>query len=257
MIWSGRFDAANVAVYKTRAEMGDAAAAKAGEIIRSHLNEHAQMNVIFASAPSQNEFLEALAAQPEIAWERIRAFHMDEYFGLAADAPQGFGNYLKERLFSRFGFQSVHYLDSQTKDPEIECERYSQLLRQFPPDLVCMGIGENGHLAFNDPHEARFDDERVVRVVTLDLACRTQQVNDGCFSELKEVPEKAMTLTIPAMTQAARIVCIVPGARKAAAVKTALSGPVAVSCPASILRRHPAAFLFLDAESAQFIHPAS
>lgn len=143
---------------------------------------------------------------------------MDEYIGLAADAPQGFGNFLRGRLFGRLPFGQVFYLDGQAADPQAECARYSALLAEYPVDIVCLGIGENGHIAFNDPHVARFDDPVRVKVVDLDDKCRRQQVHDGCFASLGQVPTHALTLTIPALTAASGMYCIVPAQTKARAV---------------------------------------
>jgi len=253
MIWSGSFEQVAVQVYENRKLMGQAAADRAAEIINKVLTEKNSVNIIFAAAPSQNEFLEALIKNIEIKWEHINGFHMDEYLGLAADAPQGFGNFLRKRLFNKMPFGSVHYINSQAENPEDECRRYNDLLRKYPVDLVCMGIGENGHIAFNDPHSANFDDPESVKVVTLDDACRMQQVNDGCFSTFSDVPDLAITLTIPALFAAPNIVCVVPGILKAPAVKTALLEPVTITCPASIMKRHPAVNLYLDNDSGDFL----
>jgi glucosamine-6-phosphate deaminase len=253
MIWSGSFEKVAVEVHENRKIMGQAAADKAAEVINKLIVEKGSANIIFAAAPSQNEFLESLVNNSEIKWEFINGFHMDEYLGLPSDAPQGFGNFLRDRLFSKVPFGSVHYIDSQAKNPEIECQRYCDLLQKFPVDLVCMGIGENGHIAFNDPHSAKFNDPESVKVVTLDTACRMQQVNDGCFSTLSDVPELAVTLTIPALTSTDNLVCVVPGLLKMQAVKATLLEPIQESCPASILRRHQSATLYLDADSGSFL----
>ena len=245
-----KIDNLNVQVYRTRAEMGAAAAARVSEKIDELLQVQETVNIIFAAAPSQNEFLEALRQLP-IEWSRIRAFHMDEYIGLPADAPQGFGNFLRERLFDTVGFLSVHYIGGDASELEKECERYASLLGRFPPDIVCMGIGENGHIAFNDPPVADFSDPYMVKVVELDPACRKQQVNDGCFSELPLVPTHAITLTIPALMAGRFIYGIVPGGQKAEAVFNTLHREIVKDYPASILRNHEHAELFLDAFSAE------
>ncbi|NQT57875.1 MAG: glucosamine-6-phosphate deaminase [Bacteroidetes bacterium] len=253
MIWSGSFEQVFVEVHENRKFMGKAAAERAADIINKVILKKGSVNIIFAAAPSQNEFLESLTKNSEIQWEFVNGFHMDEYLGLPSNAPQGFGNFLRDRLFDKVPFGSVHYIDSQANNPEEECRRYNGLLQEYPVDLVCMGIGENGHLAFNDPHSAKFDDSESVKIVTLDFACRRQQVNDGCFSTLSDVPDLAITLTIPALTAAEKLLCVVPGLLKAPAVKTALLEPVQISCPASIIRRHPSANLYLDAESGHFL----
>lgn len=252
MLWTKEYDKLTVEVYEDRIQMGQAAARQTAESIRDIAARNKKVNMIFAAAPSQNEFLEALTTASDIPWEDVRGFHMDEYIGLTADAPQGFGNFLREKLFDRVPFEAVYYIDSQAASRE-ECRRYSSLLNQNPPDIVCMGIGENGHIAFNDPHAARFDDPDLVKVVDLDGECRTQQVNDGCFSSIGEVPLQALTLTIPVLTNPSRIICVVPGPLKAQAVKAALEGPVEESCPASILRTRSGAVLYLDSASASLL----
>jgi glucosamine-6-phosphate deaminase len=235
-------------VYPDRAALGRAAGEAAAARIRE-ISARKPVSIIFAAAPSQNEFLETLAAAPGVDWSRVVAFHMDEYVGLRADAPQGFGNWLRARLFDRVKPGVVHTLRGEG-DPEAECRRYAALLEASPPDLTCMGIGENGHLAFNDPPYAFFEDPQPVKVVELDPVSRRQQVNDGCFAAFEEVPKTAITLTIPTLLSAAWILCMVPGPRKAAAVRDALLGPVRESCPASVLRRKERAVLYLDLDSA-------
>jgi glucosamine-6-phosphate deaminase len=245
-----KIDKLTVQVYTTRAEMGKEAAVRVSEKINELLQVQETVNIIFAAAPSQNEFLEALRQAP-IEWSRIRAFHMDEYIGLHPDAVQGFGNFLRERLFDKKPFLSVHYIGGDASDLEKECDRYAALLGRFPPDIVCMGIGENGHIAFNDPPVADFSDPYVVKVVELDLPCRQQQVNDGCFSELRLVPTHAITLTIPALMAGRFIYGIVPGRLKADAVFNTLRREIVKDYPSSILRNHAHAELFLDAFSAE------
>lgn len=243
-------DKLQVNVCSTRAEMGKAAAAAATERIIRLIEAKGEINMVFAAAPSQDEFLEALASNREIRWDRINAFHLDEYIGLSTEAPQGFGNFLRRKLFDRVNFKSVNYLNGSRDDVRAECDRYSDLLKQFPLDIACIGIGENGHLAFNDPPVADFKDPALIKAVELDEVCRRQQVNDGCFISIEEVPSHALTLTIPAIMSAAHIYCMVPGKTKAAAVETTLNGAVEENCPASILRNHASAELFLDADSA-------
>ena len=243
-------DKRNVQVYQTREEMGKAAAEEAAAAIRAAIAAKGEINMIFAAAPSQNEFLAHLIADKSIDFTKINAFHMDEYIGLPADAPQGFGNFLRERLFERVPFKTVNTIDSTAADPEAECRRYAALLQAHPCDIVCMGIGENGHIAFNDPHVADFGDKAAVKVVALDETCRQQQVNDGCFARLDDVPTHALTLTIPTLTAPEAVFCIVPAKTKANAVYAALRGGITEACPASILRRHANATLYCDADSA-------
>lgn len=248
-----RVDRLEVRVYSDRAAMGRAAADAAGTAFRALLGEQAAVRAVFASAPSQNEFLAALAEEAGIAWGRVAAFHLDEYLGLPGDHPRSFCTYLRERLFQRVGPGATHYLDGLAPDPAAECARYAALLAGGL-DLACIGIGENGHLAFNDPPVADFADPVAVKVVDLDLASREQQVHDGCFPRLEEVPRQALTLTLPAILGARRLIAVVPGPTKAAAVRAALVGPIATACPASGLRRHPDATLFLDrASAAEFL----
>ena len=245
-------DRLSVRIYDTRRQMGAAAAADAAAYLKERLARDPEIRIVFAAAPSQNEFLDALAQTPGIDWKRVHALHMDEYIGLPADAPQGFGNFLKKRFFDRVPLASVHYIGSDLS-PEQACAAYDTLLRQRPIDIVFMGIGENGHIAFNDPHVADFRDPLRIKKVDLDLKCRTQQVNDGCFAHLDEVPTHALTLTIPTLLSAARIFCIVPATSKAEAVRATVCGPVAERCPASVLRQHPNATLYTDADSGKYL----
>ncbi|MBV7529682.1 6-phosphogluconolactonase [Chitinophaga sp. sic0106] len=240
-----------VRIYPTRKELGLQAAITAAATLRYLLANKKTINIIFAAAPSQQEFLEALRVQPGIDWHRVSAFHMDEYIGLAAEAPQGFGNFLRSRIFSQVDFHAVHYIDGQAG--ESAAVKYAALLEVHPPDVVFMGIGENGHLAFNDPPVANFHDTHPVKVVELDAMCRQQQVNDGCFGELAQVPTHAITLTIPALMQAPYIYCMVPGATKQQAVYNTLHQSVHTEFPSTILRTHPGAILFLDEQSSELL----
>jgi len=240
-----------ISVFSTREEMGQAAAAHTSSLINEMLAENSTINMMFAAAPSQDEFLEALGKDYEINWSRIRAFHMDEYIGLPADASQLFKNYLHQHLFGRVAFNSYHYIDDiSSDDPETKAREYASILEQFPIDIVCMGIGENGHVAFNDPPLADFNDPLSVKIVQLTKKCRQQQVNDGCFKKLALVPTEAITVSVSLLLSAKRIVCVVPGRQKSEAVKKALDGPISKDCPASILRVHPHLAMFLDSESA-------
>jgi len=242
-------DKLRVQIYPNRREMGMAAAKDAAETIRALLSRQPEVNMIFAAAPSQNEFLEALSASDHIDWQRINAFHMDEYVGLLIDAPQGFGNFLKERIFGKLPFRSVNYLNGNHQ-PDEECKRYTTLLQQHPVDIVCMGIGENGHIAFNDPHVARFDDPVRVKVVDLDKKCRMQQVNDGCFASINDVPTHALTLTVPTLMSGRYLFCMVPAKTKAWAVYHTINDPVSETIPATCLRNHENAVLYADTDSA-------
>ena len=216
-------------------------------------NRKENVRAIFAAAHSQSDFFEALVNDRDIDFSRIDAFHMDEYIGLGDDAPQNFGNFLKNRIFSRQNFNSGNYVNPSANDINAECKRYEKLLREAPLDIVSLGIGENGHIAFNDPHEARFYDPQWVRETSLDVVCRQQQVNDKEFSRLDEVPETALTLTIPALMSCKTVIGVVPDVRKAKAVYETLNGPVSETCPASILRIHNDATLFIDKDAASLL----
>ena len=236
-------------VYDTRAEMGRAAAAEAARAIREVLSKKNFANVIFAAAPSQNETLEALL-QEDLDFSRINAFHMDEYVGLGIGDPQSFATYLSDHVFSKAPFASVNYIPAK-EDPEVACAQYAEMLQKFPPDVVCMGIGENGHIAFNDPPVADFKDPKLIKKVALDEICRMQQVHDGCFASLDVVPKYALTLTVPALMSAGHLICTVPASTKAAAVKATLYGAYGECCPATAMRTHTGAKMFLDRDSAK------
>lgn len=235
-------------IYKTREEMGIAAAEEIHNKISELLSCKEEINMIFAAAPSQNEVLAALVSKTDIEWNRINAFHMDEYIGLSDDAPQKFGTFLKNAIFDKVPFKSVNLINSSASADD-ECRRYSELLKNNPVDIVCLGIGENGHIAFNDPDVADFNDKALVKVVGLDDICRQQQVNDGCFAHIDDVPETALSLTIPALTAGTYMFCVVPAATKANAVNNTINGPVSEKCPASILRTHENAILYCDSDS--------
>lgn len=253
MIAKFKKDLLQVQIYETRLGMGNYAAHLAAKQIRLLQERKETTSVIFAAAPSQNEFLEALTVQPGIEWGRITAFHMDEYVGLAADAPQGFGNFLRRSIFSKVPFKQVFYLNGNAENPEEECQRYADLLNRYLPEMVCMGIGENTHIAFNDPHVADLNDPKTVKVVDLDQQCRQQQVNDGCFASIEEVPRYALTLTVPTLLRPEAVFCVVPGEHKAQAVFHTLNAPVTAQYPSTSLRTHPHAILFLDKDSAKMI----
>ena len=246
-------DNLKVNVYSSRDEMGAAAARDVKAAILRALVEKETINMIFAAAPSQNEVLANLAHDSEIPWGRVNAFHMDEYIGLDKDAPQGFGNFLRDHIFGIAPFASVNYIRIDAPDAEGECARYENLLRANPVDIVVLGIGENGHIAFNDPPFANFKDTRLVKTVKLDEVCRNQQVNDGCFAKIDDVPTHALTLTVPALTSGRELYCIVPAKTKANAVYATLNGEITPDCPASVLRTHPCATLYLDPDSASLL----
>lgn len=183
-------DLLKVNIYESRKAMGDAAAAEIKVCMLSLLEKKESINMIFAAAPSQNEVLAALATDKEIPWSRVNAFHMDEYIGLPEGAPQRFGNFLNDHIFGLAPFKSVNYIDASAQDAETECARYTKLLQDNPTDIVVLGIGENGHIAFNDPPVADFQDDKLIKPVTLDEICRNQQVNDGCFATTMMCPRR-------------------------------------------------------------------
>jgi glucosamine-6-phosphate deaminase len=240
-------------VHPTREMMGVAAGRAVAGAMREVLAKQPYCRIVFASAPSQNEFLAELAVAPDLDWRRVTAFHLDEYVGIGSAAPQSFGRYLAEHLFRRVQPGTVHYLNGVAGAPAAECARYAALLREAPLDILCDGIGENGHLAFNDPGTAEFADPLCVKVVALEIASREQQVHDGCFPTLDAVPIHAFTLTIPTVMSARRIFCIVPGPTKNRAVWHVLTEPISSAWPSSILRRHPAAVLYGDLDSMALV----
>lgn len=246
-------DKLKVEIYATREEMGKKAATDIADKFNELIKEKGEINVIWAAAPSQNDVLKALVEDKSIEWGKINAFHMDEYIGLDKSAPQGFGNFLRERLFGLVPFKSVNYIDPSAVDSEMEAQRYASILAKNKIDVVVLGIGENGHIAFNEPSVADFNDEKAVKSVVLEQKCRQQQVNDGCFSKIDDVPTHAITLTIPTLFNADYMFCIVPAKTKAKAVYDTLCGPIDESCPASILRKHDNAVLYLDNLSSSLI----
>jgi glucosamine-6-phosphate deaminase len=246
---SAGIDQMEVQVHAGRAGMGRAAAAAIAAALRGCLHDNGSARLIFAAAPSQIEMLEALVAEPDIDWRRVAAFHMDEYIGLVPNAPQRFAMWLRRHLFDRLPFGTIDLIDPGN-DPAAAAAGYARSLAQAPIDIVCLGIGVNGHLAFNDPPVADLADPLDVKIVELDAICRQQQVDDGCFAGIGDVPTHAVTLTIPRLLRADRLFCVVPGAAKRAAVRHALHDPITAACPATALRQHRAVTLFLDAESA-------
>jgi glucosamine-6-phosphate deaminase len=231
-----------------REELGRAAAADVANAMRRRLQDQPSLRMIFASAPSQESTLRALADQPGIDWTRVTAFHMDEYLGLPHDAPQRFGTWLQTVLFDHVPIGTVELIDPGD-NPQRTVAGYAELLAAEPIDLVCLGIGVNGHLAFNDP-PADLADAAAVKVVELDEVSRQQQVDDGCFSRLADVPTQAITLTIPTLLSAREIFCMAPGSAKRSAVTRALNGPVTGDLPASALRTHQRCTVYVDAASA-------
>lgn len=244
---------ATVLVFPDADAVARAVAARAAETIIECIDARGVAHVMFASGNSQLAFLDELSMLPGIDWSRVIGFHMDEYVGVHADHPASFARYMRELVVARVAPGAFYYLDGVAIDPGAECSRYATLLREHPLDLCCLGVGENGHLAFNDPPVADFEDHRDVKVVALDDACKRQQVGEGHFPDVGEVPPYAMTVTIPALLRARVVLVIVPEQRKAIPVRDALEGPVSTACPASILQRAPHATVFLDPESASLL----
>jgi glucosamine-6-phosphate deaminase len=246
-------DRPEVAVLVDTAAMADAAAARAVDVLRSAVERRGVAHAMFATGNSQIAFVDSLVHRAgEVPWGDVVIFHMDEYVGVGPDHPAGFQRWIRERITRRVHPRAAHYLDGLAP-PEDECTRYAGLLAAQPLDLCCLGIGENGHLAFNDPPVADFEDPLDVKVVELDVACRAQQVNEGHFPSETDVPTHAVTVTIPALLRAGQVLAVVPEARKAEPVQRALEGAVDPSCPASILQRTGRATVFLDQPSAALL----
>jgi glucosamine-6-phosphate deaminase len=243
-----RVDELLVRSFPSRQAMGEAAAEDIAAELRRLLASKEKVRMLFAAAPSQSEVLAALAVAPGIDWRRVEAFHMDEYIGLPPDEPARFGNWLGVHIFDRVPFGAVHRI-LPGADAEATARDYAALLDAAPIDVVQLGIGVNGHIAFNDPPIADFNDPLDVKVVELDAICRQQQVDDACFPSFADVPTHAITLTIPRLLRGGKLFCMVPGASKRNAVRDALSGPLSTNCPASILRRAGNCTLYLDPEA--------
>lgn len=246
-----------VEIHRDRTALGRAAARAAAEFLFAAIAERGEARVIFGCAPSQDEFIASLidpgSAGVAIDWSRVTVFHMDDYVGLPATHAQSFRRYLQRHLLDRVAVGRFHPIAAEEPDSAAVCRRYETLLREKPIDLIGVGFGENGHIAFNDP-PADFDDPAWVKIVEMDEACRRQQVNDGCFPSLAAVPRRAITITVPVFRHARRLTAQVPGERKAAAVRAALRGPITPACPASVLRTHPQATLFLEPASAALLN---
>ncbi len=244
-----------VEVHKDRETLGQAAAALVADRVRALAKEHESVPMIFGTGQSQYATLRALTTMPDVPWNQVVVFHMDEYVGFPDSHPASLRRFLHENLTSRVKLRHSYEMDGARPDPEKTCREYADLLRAHSPLLCLLGIGENGHLAFNDPAEARFDDPLDARLVSLDRVCREQQVMEGWFSDISEVPTSAMTLTVPALFRVPELILSTPGPRKAQIVKRTLHDPISTACPATILRRHLNATLFLDVDSAAELKP--
>ena len=245
-----KYDNIELKIFESRSTMGTYAAKEAATYIQSLLETKAEINCIFAAAPSQNDFLSALIADSRIEWNRINAYHMDEYIGLKQNSEKSFSGFLTRSVFSRVPFKSVNLINGENEN---ELERYTTLLNDNPVDIVFMGIGENGHIAFNDPSVADFNDPKIFKIVELEESCRVQQVNDGCFTSIDKVPQLAYTITIPGLMRSDQVFCIVPTKLKAEAVRNTLVGEISEKCPASILRNKKNAKMYIDSAAASLL----
>ena len=252
-IFTKMVDRLPVTVYESNQDAGLAAALEAREAIQKAIAERDEANIIIATGNSQLTFLAALRELEGVDWSKVNVFHMDEYVGIAPGHPASFPAFLHRHIVDHVQPRAFFPVPGQAEDVEEACCEYGRLLRAHPADLCALGIGENGHLAFNDPHVADFDDPVWVKVVTLDETCRRQQVGEGHFGSIEEVPEQVITLTIPALLAATTVLAIVPEARKAEIVFRALNDPVSSACPATLLRRTPHAHLFLDSDSSALL----
>ncbi len=244
---------ARVGIYPTPRETGEAAAQEAAEILRGALAQHGSARIIVGTGNSQLDMVNALVVAPGLNWRRIEVFHMDEYVGMSEEHPASFRRWLRTHLVDIVHPGEAHYLNGAAADIARECERYAALLHESPIDICFLGFGENGHIAFNDPGVADFHDPLAVKRVTMDERCRRQQVGEGHFPSIDAMPSEALTLTCPELLRARYLICTVPDLRKAEAVRNALAGPIAESCPCSIVRTHPSATIFLDVDSTSLL----
>lgn len=245
-----KVDQLKVEAYESTTAMGQAAAKFVAAKLAAAITEKGSANLILATGASQFAFLDAFKREP-VAWSKITVFHLDEYKGMSDQHPASFRKYLRERILEEVKPAKTWLLEGDAPDIEKVLQNYEDLLKSHPVDVACIGIGENGHIAFNDPPVADFNDPRLVKIVELDEACRRQQLGEGWFATLDDVPTHALSLTIPAIMNCKTISCVVPDARKVAAVAGTLYSPVSTACPATILRQHPDTLLFLDDQSAQ------
>lgn len=252
MIRDSIVDKLAVQVYEGPIAMGNAAADFVVEKVNGAIGQKGSANLILATGASQFTFLDALK-EKDLDWQKITVFHLDEYKGISDSHPASFRKYLRDRILDEVRPKKVFFLHGDVASLDKEMNAYSKALKEHPIDIACIGIGENGHIAFNDPPVADFKDPKWVKLVTLDEACRNQQLGEGWFPTLDDVPKQALSLTIPAIMACRSISCVVPDKRKAAAIFNTLNGEISTACPASILRRHRETILFLDQNSASKI----
>jgi glucosamine-6-phosphate deaminase len=250
-----RLGALKIEIHPSSQAAGVAGARAAAQALIALGQAHPSVSAIFATGSSQFQILDALTAHHDIPWDRVTGFHMDEYVGIPADHPASFRRYLRERLLRKVQMQDFFEIDGDAPDPEQAAREYARRLRAANPMLCFLGIGENGHLAFNDPAVADFNDERDSKIVCLDDVCRKQQAAEGWFASVDQVPESAITLTIPTLMRVPKLIVSVPGPRKASIVRRSLEEPISTECPATILRNHPDVTIYLDVESADHLHP--
>jgi len=241
--------------FKDKNDLAKAAAEEAASILRHAIRDKGRARLIAATGAAQFEFLEILTSLPGVDWSKVEMFHLDEYIGLPASHPASFCRFLQERLIQKTGIQHYFLLHGE-KDPADVIRRAGDALKSAPIDVAFVGIGENGHLAFNDP-PADFDTEAPYIIVTLDDACRRQQLGEGWFPSIDDVPESAISMSIQQILKARKIICIVPDARKASAVKACIEGDISPLAPASMLRTHPDTTIYLDSNSAALLQPAT
>jgi len=250
---SFQVEKAFVRILADKAGAGKAAATQAIPIVAQAVRTKGQARIIVGTGASQLELVQCLVESPDLDWRSIEVFHMDEYVGLASDHPASFRGWLREHVVEKAPVKQVHYLSGEVEDLQAECRRYGEEIARSPIDVVFIGFGENGHIAFNDPHVADFRDPLPVKRVEMDRVCRMQQVGEGAFPDLESVPREALTLTIPTLFECEHLICTVPEQRKAEAVRKAILGEVTPDCPASIVRTHPRCWIFLDGDSASLL----
>jgi len=248
-------DNARVYVYPSKLDTSQAAAREAASLLRGTRAQRGSARIIVGTGNSQDDMIATLVQEPDLDWGHIEVFHMDEYVGMAMDHPASFRRWLKTHLVDVVHPAKAHYLAGDAQDLSEECARYAALLHLAPVDICFIGFGENGHIAFNDPGVADFHDPRAIKRVAMDVRCRRQQVGEGHFPNLEEMPREALTLTCPELLRAEHLICTVPDQRKAEAVHSALTGPVTEGCPSSVVRTHPAVSIYLDAGSASLLAP--
>jgi len=248
-----KFDNALASVFPSPKALGIAAAKAAASEIQKAVAERGRARIVVATGNSQIDLMDSLACHKDVPWKRVEVFHLDEYLGIEPEHAASFHHWIKSRVESRLPVAKMNYIDGTTSDAQAEINRYASLLMSGPIDVAFVGFGENGHIAFNEPEIADFDDPAVAKVVALDEASRLQQVREGHFADIGSVPKQAITLTCSTLFFAKSWICSVPELRKAEAVRDALEGPISTACPASLVRRHPSAFVFLDKDSASLL----